>query len=242
MMHVHFFHRMRRTLLGLLALAGAVFILMLALAFSPWPWRACAWLAVVEPQYDGPPDFIVVLGGGGIPSPSGLMRSYAGAEAAARFPEASVVLALPYDEPFENSSAFKMRNELILRGVAPDRILLESKGRNTREQAISLLETLDANPKEDRLLVVTSMDHMRRAVLTFRKAGFHQVNARSVSSEAIEVDLRYDVDRLGGRPFLLPDVGQNMVLRYTFWNHLGYELDFLRELVAMAYYWVKGWI
>ncbi|HBA84716.1 MAG TPA: hypothetical protein DCZ95_11535 [Verrucomicrobia bacterium] len=233
--------RLTRLLLGCLALTGVGFILLLSLAFTPWPWRAYKALADAPSDFIGPPDYIVILGGGGIPSKSGLLRAYFGAEAARQSPDALVVIALPYEGALEHSSAGKVRDELVLRGIDPDRIMYESKGRNTREQAQETAGLIDDRPDEARLLIVTSPDHMKRAVLSFRKAGFKQLSGKLAFSEAIETDLRYRAEALGGQPLPL-DVGQSMTIRYSFWNNLSYEIDVAREWAALAYYKLMGWI
>lgn len=234
--------RLLKTAVALLSAAGAVFLIALALAFTPWPWRAIAWLAANPAEFSGEPEYIVVLAGGGIPSNSGLIRSYYGAVAAKRHPDAVVLLAIPHEGDFESSAAGRMRAELILRGVEADRIVMESRGRNTREQALNAATQIDANPRAARVLIVTSPDHMKRAILAFRKAGFLNLSCTSAFSESIEYDLGYNAGDLGGPAAAVPDIGQSMTLRYDIWNNLSYELAAIRELVALAYYKLQGWI
>ena len=38
------------------------------------------------------------------------------------------------------------------------------------------------------------------------------------------------------------DIGNNITLRYQFWTQLHYEELLLREVFALAYYKLKGWI
>jgi len=63
-------------------------------------------------------------------------------------------------------------------GIPPQRIVLESKSRNTHENATLTRELLEPNPGE-RWLLVTSAYHMPRSIGTFRAAGF-DVTAASV--------------------------------------------------------------
>jgi hypothetical protein len=56
-------------------------------------------------------------------------------------------------------------------GIAPDRLLLETKARNTYENAV-FTQQLIAPLAEERWLLVTSAVHMPRAVGCFRRAGF----------------------------------------------------------------------
>jgi uncharacterized SAM-binding protein YcdF (DUF218 family) len=56
-------------------------------------------------------------------------------------------------------------------GISRDRVLLETRSRNTAENAIFTKALV--NPKStERWLLVTSAQHMPRAVGCFRKAGF----------------------------------------------------------------------
>lgn len=59
-------------------------------------------------------------------------------------------------------------------GVAPDRIVLEGRSRNTHENATFTRDLLQPRPSE-RWLLVTSAYHMPRAVGIFRGAGFEVV-------------------------------------------------------------------
>ena len=238
----HWLNNLGRWIAGVLMMAGIASALLLALAFTQLPWKGYVWLSATPQDFQGEPDYIVILGGGGIPSKSGLLRSYYGAQMARAFPEATVVLSLPYEGDFETSAAGRMRQELILRGVAPDRILLETQGRNTREQAVSMTTFLDADPRTARILLVTSPDHMKRAFLSFRKAGFGCLATESAFSESVEADLRYDSRVLGGDGIRVPEVGGSLTLRYDLWSRLYYEIDLARELTAMAYYKLQGWI
>jgi len=56
-------------------------------------------------------------------------------------------------------------------GIAPDRIVLEGRSRNTHENAVFTRDLV--TPKSgERWLLITSAYHMPRSVATFRKAGF----------------------------------------------------------------------
>lgn len=227
---------------GLLALVGLAAVTLAALGFTSLPWKAYAWLSTDAARLGDGPEYIVVLGGGGIPSRSGLVRSYRAAEAARRFEDATVIVALPQDDELEKSAPARMKAELVLRGVAADRILLEPGGRNTREQALNVAEMIDADPARAPVLVVTSPDHLKRALLSFRKAGFGRVAGLPSLEESVAIDLSYDADALGGNGLPVPDVGGMITVRYRFWTNLAYEMDVARELCALAYYRLKGWI
>jgi uncharacterized SAM-binding protein YcdF (DUF218 family) len=92
------------------------------------------------------------------------------------------------------------------------------------------------------ILLVTSPEHMRRAVLVFKKAGFTHIGALPAFENALESNLLFNDDDLGGNKLLVPDIGNHTSIRYQFWNHLKYEILIAREMAALGYYWLRGWI
>ncbi len=219
--------------------AGVFFIAVVAMAFTSLPFWGIHWLGTSRSELNGAPGTIVLLGGSGMPSESNLMRSWYTAKASASFPEARVLIAMPGDTTESNSTPQMMKQELVLRGVDSLRVHFENKGTNTRSQALHCAGMLDtASP----LLLVTSPEHTRRAVLCFYKAGFETVYALPAFENAAEADLTYRDEELGGRKTVAPDVGENTSVRYQVWNHLKYEITFAREMAAILYYKLKGWI
>jgi len=73
-----------------------------------------------------------------MPSESGLMRCWYAAKAAGYFPHSKVIIALPGDTADSLSSVIGMKKELIIRGIAPERIMFEDSGTNTRAQAVNI--------------------------------------------------------------------------------------------------------
>lgn len=223
-----------------LAVAGAVFLIFLGLCFTPYPWRAYAWMARDPHVLGQEPEVLVMLGGGGIPSESGLMRSYVLAQAARRHPNALVAVAMP---DTNDLSCIRMKEELVMRGVQPDRIVWEDQGRNTREQAVRLHEMLYADGMEPSVLLITSPNHMKRSLLTFRKAGFQNIGGLAEFGESLTADMHYEREDMGGAPALpLPEIGRSYTFRYAFWNNLAYQMRVLNEFAALAYYRLMGWI
>ena len=217
-------------------------IVLVALAFTGVPWRAYRWLATDSFQLGGDPEYIVVLGGGGVPSKSGLVRAYRGAEMARKYPKARVILALPEDSPSISTAASKMKAEMVLHGVPAERIVVEPQGRNTRQQAVNVARMIDSDPRDAWVLVVTSPSHLKRALLSFRKAGFAFVAGEAATEESIESSVKLNTPTASGNQGAGGGIGGNVVLRYSFWNNLAYEVDVTRELIAMGYYRIKGWI
>lgn len=231
---------MRKFLHRLLAFFGLILLAAIALCFTQIPWRAYEWLGTDKQVLAEEPDVLVMLGGGGVPSESGLMRSYVLAEAARLFPNAMVAVAMP---DTNDISSIRMKEELVLRGIKAERILWEDQGRNTREQATRLRQMLYADGLDPVVVLVTSPAHMKRSLLTFRKAGFEKIFPQTEFGVSMASNLSYVREDLGAEPAVpMPDIGQNEMLRYHFWSNLSIEVRVLHEFAALAYYRLMGWI
>jgi uncharacterized SAM-binding protein YcdF (DUF218 family) len=221
---------------------GVLFLMVLILSFTTLPYWGYYWLGTSQSKITGKPDYIVLLGGGGMPSESSLMRTFFVHRAAVESPESLIVISIPGDPTDSLSTARLVAAELVLKGISPERILYEQTATNTRSEAIQLQQFNQEILTDKAILLVTSPEHMRRAVLVFKKAGFSKVNALPTFENAIEANLFFDDDKLGGNKTLVPDIGGNTSVRYQFWNHLKYEILIAREMAAIAYYKLRGWI
>jgi uncharacterized SAM-binding protein YcdF (DUF218 family) len=170
------------------------------------------------------------------------MRTFFVHRAAVESPESRIVISIPGDPTDSLSTARLVAAELVLKGISPERILYEQTATNTRSEAIQLQQFNQEILTDKAILLVTSPEHMRRAVLVFKKAGFTKINALPTFENAIEANLFFDDDKLGGNKTLVPDIGDNTAVRYQFWNHLKYEILIAREMAALGYYWLRGWI
>ncbi len=224
----------------LLMTGGVVSGLLWLACWTPYPYRLYIWLSMPDAVLDVDPDWILVLGGGGIPSESGLMRTFYAARAAAEFPAAEVVIALPGD-PTRDGSLWRMRDELEMRGVSRERIRFEPKGANTRSQAIEWARQAGPDTLAQPLLIVTSPEHMRRSVRSFERAGFLQVGSSAALDTSIEGSLQLTETGLDA-PMVVRQVEDSLFVRYQFWHALTYMNRSARELVALVYYRLKGWI
>lgn len=241
----------------MLIVVGTIASVMVILAFTTAPFWTWYNMSVKEAGIHRPPDYIVVMGGGGMPSQSGLMRCWYGSLIAGKYANARVIIALPGDSRDSLSSVNQMKKEMELRGIAGERIFLEDSGTNTRAEALNVLKLISnieqriVNNERNRhssfvtrhssLLIVTSPQHLLRSVLTFRKAGFLKVDGLPSFEKTIEANLDFNAKKLGSRPWV-PDVGQNLAVRYQFWMQMEYEFLVLREYMALAYYKLQGWI
>ena len=265
-----------RILKTILIVSGCLFLTLFLLCFTTAPFWTWYRLSTKYAGIHRPPDVIIVLGGGGMPSESGLMRCWYGAKAATYYNRSGVIVALPGDTTDSMSSVNRMKRELVLRGVESERIRVEDAGTNTRSQALNIYSLLILNPKlndilhpragtsqptspifhgpsygqpkpaviahtQPGILIITSPEHLCRAVQTFKKAGFRKVDGLPAFEIAIESGLLFDDRLIGGRKWM-PAIGKNLTLRYQFWTQLHYEELVIREWLAMAYYKMNGWM
>jgi uncharacterized SAM-binding protein YcdF (DUF218 family) len=169
-----------------LALAVASLLLLAALGFSPLGGMLANKLESRFPPWDparGAPDGIVVLGGG---IASTLSNEYddpvlngdggritAIAKLARAYPNARIVYSNGDASLFPTGQTDAKYLYLLLDsfGVPRERVTMETRSRNTFENAVFSKELVQPKPGE-RWLLVTSAQHMPRAVGCFRVAGF----------------------------------------------------------------------
>lgn len=228
-----------RLLRNLFVLIGIFFTLCVVLAMTEQPFWAYHWLGTSKSEIKWAPQSIVLLGGGGMPSESNLIRSWYVDKASKSFPEAKIIIAMPGDLSDSLSTPQRMKKELVLRGINSSNISFEPEGTNTRSQALNCMGLIKMDSP---ILLVTSPEHMRRSVLCFQKTGFNRINALPAFEDTAEADFTFTDDKLGGNTVLVPDVGNSLNMRYQLWNHLRYELLIAREIVALSYYKLRGWI
>src|SRR5262249_38770674 len=114
-----------------------------------------------------------------------------------------------------------MRDTLVRLGVPSSRVIVKSESVDTHDEAqqvARLLPTLNV----DRVILVTSSIHMRRAVATFRAAGVTVI--ASPAREQKPGSLRWQLTYLPSERGL-------------------YEASLVaHELLGMVYYKISGWI
>ncbi|NQU10567.1 YdcF family protein [bacterium] len=219
------FARTRRIIKAGLVAAGLLFLVQILVAVIGPPAWLTDWLNAKELGPRETPRYVIVLGGGGIPSGSGLLRTYVAVEAGVGWTGATFIVSLPTDEDPQTSSVGRMRDELVRRGIPSGAILMEYRGRNTHEQAVRIRELLPPGALNELVTVVTSDYHLRRAVLCFRREGFTRVAGVTAFGTGAEIE-----------------PGAWAVLRYGFWKNLERQATITRELVALLAYKLRGWI
>ncbi len=237
--YTHLWHRLGRLAMRVLAVAGAIALLMLVVSFTSLPFHAYHRLGTSGDDLQQAPDYIVVMGAGAMPGSAALMRCHYAALAAKSFPEAQIIITMPAAAgDFLNSTGYEMYQQMTLYGIAPDRFRFEKHGTNTHTQAcgIRLMQGVADNGV---LLIVTSPEHIYRSVHTFSKCGFTNVFGLPAFQAAFDPELLLNPDE---REKTLTTPGRNVSLRYNMWNYLKLEIDVLREYVAIAYYKIKGYM
>lgn len=225
--------RVKSYLKKLLLFLGACSAVFIVLSFTSIPYWAYYGLAATEDQLELTPSAIVIMGGDGMPSPSGLMRLYNGIQKAIEHPMSNVIIALPYNEYDSTFQLRLMASELVQKGVDPNRIIFAANGFNTRSQALEIKALADTAAP---ILIVSSPEHMYRSIHSFRKVGFQIVGGSpSFEKPSDEKKLKDETNQDKTKV-------RNLALRYNMWSYMKYEIIVLREYTAISYYWLKGWI
>jgi uncharacterized SAM-binding protein YcdF (DUF218 family) len=225
----------------LLIISGSIFLLLCLLAFTKVPFWAYNNLGTYNNKITKAPVTIVLLSGSGIPSESGLLRAYFTATIGKTYPDANIVISMPGNLTDSLSDPRLTADELVMRGIARERISYESIGKNTRQQAMKLSEGKTQAQLSQSFTLVTSPEHMKRAVLVFRKCGFTTVSGYSTFGSSIQTDMTFNDSDLKGNKYI-PSIGNNLQVRYQFWTQLKLEVLVMREYFGLAYYKLRGWI
>lgn len=220
---------------------GTIFLILCLLAFTTLPFWAYYRLATTGSKIEKTPEIIVMLAGAGIPSENGLIRAFYTAMLSRKCPQATVIVAVPGNLSDSLGDPQQISRELIFRGVDKRNVRFAVTGKNTRGQALEIAKILKPEQLVLPLTLVTSPEHMKRAVQCFRKCGFTKVSGLPAFESSLASDLTFiDKDLKGNK--LAPSIGNNLQVRYQFWNHLKYEVVVIREYFALAYYKLRGWI
>lgn len=216
---------------------GWILFIAIILSFTDIPFYAYYWLGTHSADIDRKPDYIVLLGGVGMPSPEDLMRTYFAAGAYLQVPTAKVIIAFPPDTFLEERSPeLLMAKELTMRGVDTSDIIFEKEGYSTYTQAINVSKIIGENIYDSlSIRIITAPEHMYRAVKTFRKTGFRFVGGTPTFESAIKEDELIKGKRKKSEKRLLN-------IRYNMWSYLKYEITVVRELCAIMYYELRGWM
>lgn len=230
-----FLNIIKKSSFAFLITMGSVFTMMIVLAFTSIPFYMHFNLGK-NPDgrnltEDFKPEYVVMFGGAGMPSPDNLMRLYH-TSLWSRHYEAPVILVHPEDSVCQS----EMTRILHQEGV--DEIIYMTLGTNTRSQS---LELKDSYPEllDSPLLIITSTEHVRRTIKCLKKVGFGNVIGMPAQEATVDFNLSLENQKLGGNK--IPSV-ESTSIRYTFYNYLKLEIVCLREYIALTYYKLKNWI
>ena len=176
---------------------------------------------------------LVVLGSGSINAEGwdGRTRSFVDRAAAIRITEAARIFRLldpalvissggdPHVRRRGAPTGETMKDALLGAGVPPDRIVVETLSRTTRDEATVVRPILESRGVSQ-VILVTSGLHMTRALGTFRAAGIPAIPAI-----AREFDPEPSLASV-----LLPSK-----------EGLGLAAENAHEVIGIAYYWLRGW-
>jgi uncharacterized SAM-binding protein YcdF (DUF218 family) len=217
-------------------ISGICLIVFIIFSFTDLPYFAYHRLGTANAELTAKPDYIVVLGGSGMPSPEGLIRTYYAAIAANKYKEAKIIIALPDDKEDSMRQLRLMAEELMVKGIDSSRIAYEPDGFNTHAQAVNIARITDIEAKNKTVMLITSPEHMYRSVGTFRKAGFSKVEGIAAFEKPVDEYLISDKEKTKEIRV------RSLAIRYNMWSYMNYELLVLREYFAIIYYKLKGWI
>lgn len=198
--------RAYRVTRGALALAMLLEVLLVC---TPLTETLLGGLVVTEPA--APADVIVCLGGD-------LSRVAIAADLFHRgFAPRVAVTHLP-------GAAEEWGNLLVEWGVPADRVLVDATSRTTADHPSGVARLPGIDPATQRFILVTDLEHSRRAVACFRHAGYRHVSV------------------YGGPPGLPGSGGGSDTTLHAFRWRLQHLPHIVCEYAALAKYWVCGLI
>ena len=218
-----------------LYIMGSIALIMLFFSFTSVPYFAYHRLGTSGVHLQRSPDYIVLFGGSGMPSPDGLIRSYYTAEVALKYESAKIIIANPDEMNAKRDSSASYTYELLIRGIDSGRIQYDTLGYNTFTQAQNIAQyILGGSNSNPTILVVTSPEHMYRSVKCLQKAGIDSVGGIA------SFELPLDEEQLVKKGKLTKLEKDKLNLRYNMWSYLNYELIVMREYLAIGYYKMRG--
>ncbi len=236
--HKIIFRILKKLFRNIISVLGVIMLIFIILSFTHYPYYAFHYLGTADAKLASEPDYIIVMGAGGMPSAKGVLRCYYAAYAAHRFPDAMLVVALPADSAgFESSGHQLMIDELLERGIPENRVISEFEGSNTFTQARNIRKMITED--DAKLLIITSPDHMYRAIRTFRKQGFPHTGGMATFEHALDEALLLEKYKDGKSS---RHARKMLGVRYNMWGYMTYQIVVLREYLAIAYYKIRGYM
>lgn len=165
----------RRWRLGLVLLGSGLVILWIAAtpAFANWvSWRLESEFPAGSVEALPRSDAVILLGGAD-PNLESQTNEITQALRLYRAGKAPIIVISGGNQLFPNQT---IADHLILFGVLPSAVIVETKSRNTRENAVNAATIFKARGWRNGLLVTSAL-HMPRAIAAFKKVGLGVVPA-----------------------------------------------------------------
>lgn len=156
---------------GVVAVGCAVFIIVEAI------------IVIWGNQTAGKAEYVIVLGAkvnGTRPSLSLKARLDTAVDYLTKYPDSKVIVSGGKGADEDISEALCMYNYLVDAGIAPDRIVMEDKSTNTRENLEFSKAFLD--PSKDSVVLITNDFHVFRSVKIAQKMGYEFVDGQAAPS------------------------------------------------------------
>jgi|SRR5262245_17439624 len=227
-----------RFTLRLLALAGGVTLVTCACLVSGFSPRQ--WLDVTSSPRQA--DAIVCIGGGttghDLPTADGWQRIATSAELFADGYAPTVVFTGRGSAAVSEAEIYAEAAQWL--GLPAAAIALDPLAASTAEHPATLLKSVPGRiTRESRLLLVTSVLHSRRVLMTFRRQGYTNVAvvANHVASRRLPGKVRQDRSSL---PAFTPDDKQYTDPLFTLAQGSSALFTALREWAAIAVYRARG--
>ncbi len=122
----------------------------------------------------------------------------------------------------ESNETAQVKRLLIALGIPSDKIIIETRAKNTHENALYSKEIIDSLAVKDSVLLVTSAFHMRRSIACFNKQGIRVV--------PYVVDSKKKDTQLGILDYIIPAERELGKLSYL-----------LREMFGFVIYRIMGY-
>lgn len=237
---IHYLLKIKCIFYKICRIAGLIFLLLIGASFTDLPYYAYHRLGTSQIDMDiTQPDYIILLGAGGMPGGENLIRIHYAAKTALKYSSSKIIIALPADSAdFSTSDHYEIFQTLMAAGIDTSRIISEYAGFNTYSQSKRIAEIIQT--REAQLILITSPEHMYRSILTFRKTGFKHVSGIPAFENHFEESLLQSEENKANPDSKKP--AENIQLRYNMWSYLQYEIKVIREYTAIAFYEFKGYI
>ena len=131
----------------------------------------------------------------------------------------------------EGSSAEEMAEVMYLLGVPEEVLWLQSTSRNTYEDALYSTEILDEKGI-DRILLVTSAQHMPRSLALFKNQGL----------EVIPLPTDFGVTQVDWSHLTQPNLAAQILNFFPSIGNMGTTTGVLKEYIGMFIYRLRGWL